>query len=67
MWPLSEATRGWHDAISALWLHTAFCDACQTAEKWDHARRCVEGQKLYHAEQTAYGQHISAEYAGRAA
>lgn len=66
MWPASPTMRAWHDAISDLFVHTADCAVCQSAEKWDQERRCANGQALYRAEQAAYAEHIAAEYAGRA-
>ena len=66
MWSASPAMTAWHDSISDLFVHTSDCAVCQAAEKWDHERRCHEGQTLYRAEQAAYAEHIAAEYAGKA-
>jgi hypothetical protein len=45
--------------------HTAGCEQCKRAEGRTSAR-CQNGQSLDRAEQAAYADWISSEYAGRA-
>ena len=66
MWSASPAMQAWHESISDLFVHTSDCAVCQSAEKWDHERRCQQGQALYHAEQQAYREWISDRYASEA-
>jgi hypothetical protein len=65
VWTGSPALRQWHIALADTCVHTAGCEQCKGAEGRTSAR-CQNGQALDRAEQTAYGEWVSSEYAGRA-
>lgn len=66
MFAISAALDAWHAAIEAYWAHVSMCDGCTRATAYSLTVRCGDGQVLYHAEQIAYGEYISDQYAGKA-
>ena len=57
IWRTTLLEHAWHQSISDIWTHHAFCDACTE----DHAR-CPIGVALRDAETAAYREYKASQY-----